>query len=174
MRKASFHTMARIFVNRYFYPDHSATSQLLSDLVFALAESGETVSVVTSRQLLRRARRAVGGVRGRQGRSNPSRLDVTIRSRQSSGSWRSTTRHFISRRPGSSGDWHGVATPLSRRPIRRCCLLLRRWFAVFAALSSSTGFRMSFPKSRKQRDWAQEDFRGHSIGVSSKFETDPF
>lgn len=38
------------FVNRFFFPDHSATSQILSDLAFALAASGCTVSVVTSRQ----------------------------------------------------------------------------------------------------------------------------
>ena len=28
---------AVIFINRYFHPDHSATSQMLSDLAFALA-----------------------------------------------------------------------------------------------------------------------------------------
>ncbi len=39
------------FVNRYFYPDHSATSQLLSDLAFFLAEQGAEVVVVTSRQI---------------------------------------------------------------------------------------------------------------------------
>ena len=39
------------FVNRYFYPDHSATSQLLSDLAFDLAHQGLEVEVVTSRQL---------------------------------------------------------------------------------------------------------------------------
>lgn len=39
-----------IFVNRFFYPDHSATSQILSDLAFALSKAGESVSVVTSRQ----------------------------------------------------------------------------------------------------------------------------
>ncbi|MEQ1578521.1 MAG: glycosyltransferase family 4 protein [Hyphomicrobium sp.] len=40
-----------IFVNRYFYPDHSATSQMLSDLAFALAAGEDMrVSVVTSRQ----------------------------------------------------------------------------------------------------------------------------
>jgi len=39
-----------IFVNRYFYPDHSATSQLLSDLVFFLAARGFRVEVVTSAQ----------------------------------------------------------------------------------------------------------------------------
>lgn len=37
------------FVNRYFHPDHSATSQLLSDLVFALAKRGHRITVVTSR-----------------------------------------------------------------------------------------------------------------------------
>jgi glycosyltransferase involved in cell wall biosynthesis len=40
-----------IFINRYFYPDHSATSQLLSDLAFYLARNGATITVVTSRQV---------------------------------------------------------------------------------------------------------------------------
>ncbi len=39
-----------IFVNRYFFPDHSATSQILSDLAFHLAGTGRRVHVVTSRQ----------------------------------------------------------------------------------------------------------------------------
>ena len=39
-----------LFVNRYFYPDHSASSQILSDLVFHLAERGERVFVIASRQ----------------------------------------------------------------------------------------------------------------------------
>jgi glycosyltransferase involved in cell wall biosynthesis len=39
-----------LFINRYFYPDHSATSQLLSDLAFERAAAGDTVTVVTSRQ----------------------------------------------------------------------------------------------------------------------------
>ena len=40
-----------IFVNRFFHPDHSATSQMLSDLAFGLAGRGHSVSVITSRQL---------------------------------------------------------------------------------------------------------------------------
>lgn len=40
-----------IFVNRYFFPDHSATSQILSDLAFHLAATGREVHVVTSTQL---------------------------------------------------------------------------------------------------------------------------
>jgi glycosyltransferase involved in cell wall biosynthesis len=40
-----------IFVNRFFFPDHSATSQILSDLAFHLASTGREVHVVTSRQL---------------------------------------------------------------------------------------------------------------------------
>ena len=44
-----------IFVNRYFHPDHSATSQMLSDLAFALARDGEDVAVISSRQLYQRA-----------------------------------------------------------------------------------------------------------------------
>ena len=44
-----------VFVNRYFFPDHSATSQMLSDLVFGLADRGFTVHVVCSRQRYERA-----------------------------------------------------------------------------------------------------------------------
>lgn len=40
-----------VFVNRFFYPDHSATSQMLSDLAFRLARRDWRVRVVTSRQL---------------------------------------------------------------------------------------------------------------------------
>jgi colanic acid biosynthesis glycosyl transferase WcaI len=40
-----------IFLNRFFYPDHSATSQILSDLAFHLAASGRDVHVITSQQL---------------------------------------------------------------------------------------------------------------------------
>jgi glycosyltransferase involved in cell wall biosynthesis len=39
-----------IFLNRFFYPDQSATSRLASDLAFALAEHGPAVFVITSRQ----------------------------------------------------------------------------------------------------------------------------
>ena len=39
-----------IFLNRFFYPDHSPTGELLSDVAFALAERGFDVSVITSRQ----------------------------------------------------------------------------------------------------------------------------
>jgi colanic acid biosynthesis glycosyl transferase WcaI len=40
-----------IFVNRFFFPDHSATSQILSDLAFYLASMGRDVHVVTSTQV---------------------------------------------------------------------------------------------------------------------------
>lgn len=41
-----------IFINRYFYPDHSATSQMLSDLAFGLAKDSpeRAIHIVTSRQ----------------------------------------------------------------------------------------------------------------------------
>lgn len=41
-----------IFINRYFYPDHSATSQMLSDLAFGLAKHDhqQAIHIVTSRQ----------------------------------------------------------------------------------------------------------------------------
>ncbi len=57
-----------IFVNRYFHPDHSATSQILSDLAFSLAARGAAVRVITSRQRYDDARarlprrECVGGV----------------------------------------------------------------------------------------------------------------
>jgi colanic acid biosynthesis glycosyl transferase WcaI len=40
-----------VFVNRFFHPDHSATSQILSDLAFHLAGAGFDVQVLTSRQI---------------------------------------------------------------------------------------------------------------------------
>lgn len=40
-----------VFVNRYFYPDYSATSQALTDLARGLTERGFAVRVVCSRQL---------------------------------------------------------------------------------------------------------------------------
>jgi colanic acid biosynthesis glycosyl transferase WcaI len=39
-----------IFINRYFPPDHSATSQMVGDLAFHLARRGVRVGVITSRQ----------------------------------------------------------------------------------------------------------------------------
>jgi glycosyltransferase involved in cell wall biosynthesis len=43
--------MRVVFVNRYFHPDHSATSQMVSDLAFHLAARGFEVAAITSRQL---------------------------------------------------------------------------------------------------------------------------
>ena len=40
-----------VFVNRFFYPDHSATSQMLTDAAFYLSVKGHDVQVVTSRLL---------------------------------------------------------------------------------------------------------------------------
>jgi len=40
-----------IVLNRFFYPDHSATSQILTDLRLHFAASGVDVHVITSQQL---------------------------------------------------------------------------------------------------------------------------
>ena len=48
-----------IFVNRFFFPDHSATSQILSDLVYDLAGAGREVHVVTSTQIYDDAKAAL-------------------------------------------------------------------------------------------------------------------
>lgn len=42
--------MAILFVNRFFFPDFSATSQMLTDLAFALGQQGYEIHVITSRQ----------------------------------------------------------------------------------------------------------------------------
>ena len=39
--------MRLLFINRYFYPDISATAQLLTELTEDLAAQGETVTVIT-------------------------------------------------------------------------------------------------------------------------------
>src|SRR5437016_1824936 len=39
-----------IFLNRFFFPDYSATSQILSQLAFYVASTGRQVHVITSRQ----------------------------------------------------------------------------------------------------------------------------
>ena len=41
--------MKLILLNRFFYPDHSATSQILSDLAFFLSKQKHEVTVITSR-----------------------------------------------------------------------------------------------------------------------------
>jgi glycosyltransferase involved in cell wall biosynthesis len=48
-----------IFVNRFFFPDHSATSQILSDLACHLASVGRDVHVITSTQLYDDAKAAL-------------------------------------------------------------------------------------------------------------------
>jgi len=40
-----------IFINRFFYPDYSATAQILSDVAFGLTRRGLSVSVISSRLL---------------------------------------------------------------------------------------------------------------------------
>ncbi len=45
-----------VFVNRFFFPDESATSRITSSLAFALAEMGWTVHVITGRRFHNGAR----------------------------------------------------------------------------------------------------------------------
>ena len=44
--------MRVLFVNRFFHPDHSATSQMLTDLAMDLRRAGMDITVVTGRQLI--------------------------------------------------------------------------------------------------------------------------
>ncbi|RYG94280.1 MAG: glycosyltransferase WbuB, partial [Alphaproteobacteria bacterium] len=43
--------MRVIFANRYFYPDQSATSRVVSSVAFGLARRGFDVTVVSSREI---------------------------------------------------------------------------------------------------------------------------
>ena len=45
-----FVIMKIIFINRFFYPDESATSQILSDLAFYLSDRNYDIHIITSRQ----------------------------------------------------------------------------------------------------------------------------
>lgn len=59
--------MTIYFINRFFYPHQSATSQLLSDLAFHLAANGRSVCVITSQVCYRDTSRmlpAVETIRG--------------------------------------------------------------------------------------------------------------
>ncbi len=90
MSKASIARAGRVvFVNRYVYPDHSATSQIVSDLAASLDAKGLEVLLVGSRQLYddakarlpvadrlgRIAIRRVGGTRFGRGRLPGRALD---------------------------------------------------------------------------------------------------
>lgn len=57
--KSSMRASKLVFVNRYFAPDESATSRMVSDLALRLAARGVSVSVVTSRQLYENSRAAL-------------------------------------------------------------------------------------------------------------------
>src|SRR5882757_8973511 len=59
LRPSMAHSPRIVFVNRYFYPDQSATSRMLTDLACRLAERGLSVAVVTSRQLYENPRAAL-------------------------------------------------------------------------------------------------------------------
>jgi glycosyltransferase involved in cell wall biosynthesis len=56
-----------IFVNRYFWPDASATSQLLTDLAVNLAAQGHAVTVLTSRQRFDRPAASLAAAEWHQG-----------------------------------------------------------------------------------------------------------
>ena len=52
--------MRVLFVNRFFYPDHSATSQMLTDLARDLHTAGMEIAVITGRQLIDNPRARLG------------------------------------------------------------------------------------------------------------------
>lgn len=56
-----------IFVNRYYWPDQSATAQILTDLAVEMANNGHSVHVITSRQLLENPDAALIGSEDRDG-----------------------------------------------------------------------------------------------------------
>ena len=68
-----------IFINRFFYPDHSGTSQMLSDLAFALAGRGLTLDIITSRLRYDGPDEVLRAQRNDQRRQRPPGLDVAVR-----------------------------------------------------------------------------------------------
>src|SRR5262245_2635253 len=96
---AKFTPVKLIFLNRFFYPDHSATSQMLGDVAFGLAKRGQEVSVITSRLRYDAAaerlpaREIIDGVRGygiwtsRFGRLNLCRGAIAYSTLCVSGAW---------------------------------------------------------------------------------------
>src|SRR5262245_40324793 len=78
-----------IFINRFFYPDHSATSEILSDLAFGLAGRHLPVTVITSRLRYDRPADVLPDYEYRQG------VDV----------FRVWTSHWGQRLPGRALDY---------------------------------------------------------------------
>ncbi len=60
--------MKVVFVNRFFYPDYSATSQILTDLVFDMVRDGRDVCVIPGKGGL--ADKFVVGYSGNMGRAH--------------------------------------------------------------------------------------------------------
>ena len=50
------------FLNRYFFPDHSATSQILSQLAFYLAVSEFVIELGTPRPVVDRVSKDIGEI----------------------------------------------------------------------------------------------------------------
>ncbi len=75
--------MRVIFVNRFFHPDHSATSQIASDLAFELAARGMEVVVDHEPAALRRCGGGAAAGGGGARCAHPARAHADVRARQS-------------------------------------------------------------------------------------------
>src|SRR5690606_8175166 len=99
--------MRTIFINRYFHPDQSATSRMVTALAFGLARQGGAVTVVASRARHDRADTTLSG------RQTCSGVDVV----------RLSTSHFGRRTlPGRTADYlsfHLAAFAWLARNVRR-------------------------------------------------------
>jgi hypothetical protein len=99
------------FINRYFHPDHSATSQMLSDLAFDLAALGHDVRVIRSRQIYDEPQ---ARLRARAGewRAGASRGDLSIpmSSSISSISWQKTSPRWT-----PNVDCSSLTTPVGTK-----------------------------------------------------------
>lgn len=161
--------MRVIFINRYFFPDHSATSQLLSDLAFDLASRGCDIQVITGGQLYTDPRAAllsdevIRGVRvhrvrtSRFGRARPWGRMLDYLTFYASATW----RLFRSIRPGD------VVVAKTDPPMMSVCAALAaaikrgtlvNWvqdlFPEVAVAMDVPGARQVAPLLKRVRNWS--------------------
>jgi colanic acid biosynthesis glycosyl transferase WcaI len=103
-RSAAIRRLRVLFVNRYYAPDVSATSQMLTDLAEGLVRSGFEVSVVCSRQLYENPRsglvpyEVIGGVSvWRVGGARFGRANLGGRALDYASFWIGATRALLRR-----------------------------------------------------------------------------
>jgi colanic acid biosynthesis glycosyl transferase WcaI len=158
-----------IFLNRYFYPDHSATSQMLSKLAFALAASNCRVTIITSRQLYDRPgenlprRETIDGVEvhrvwtssfGRYNLAGRAFDYLTFYLLAARALWRLARRGDVVVAKTDPPMLSVVAAPIVAIRQARLVNWLQDIFPEVAEALGLGGMRLPFLVIRKLRDWS--------------------